>query len=123
MTVTGRCMCGAVRFEVDGPLRDVSVCHCVECRRWHGHAAAFTSAPWDALRLSGEEKLRWVVSPDSDAGARRAFCGECGASLFWDPPGSDTVSIAAGSLDPPTGLRTVKDIYTDSKSDYYELGS
>lgn len=32
--------------------------------------------------------LRWIDSPASDAGARRGFCGECGSSLFWDPPGA-----------------------------------
>ena len=29
--------------EIEGPLRDVTVCHCVECRRWHGHVCAMTS--------------------------------------------------------------------------------
>ena len=34
---TGGCLCGAVRYQVHGPLRDVLICHCVECRRWHGN--------------------------------------------------------------------------------------
>ena len=42
---TGRCLCGAVAYEVRGPLRDVLICHCEECRRWHGHMAACTAAP------------------------------------------------------------------------------
>jgi hypothetical protein len=117
--VTGRCLCGAVRFEVEGPLRDVSVCHCVECRRWHGGPGAYTAAPQAALRIDGV--VRWIDSPESDANARRGFCGDCGSSLFWDAPDRDTISIAAGSLEPPTGLETVKHIYTDDASDYYEL--
>ena len=99
----------------------MSVCHCVECRRWHGNPGAYTAAARDALRLTGEDRLRWIDSPESDAQARRAFCGECGSSLFWDVPGRDTISIAAGTLDPPTGLRTVKHIYTVAASDYYAL--
>jgi hypothetical protein len=110
-----------VRFEVEGRLPDVSVCHCVECRRWHGNPGGYTSAPREALRLTGERHLRWIDSPESDAGARRGFCGDCGSGLFWDAPGADTISIAAGCLEPPTGLRTVKHIYTHSASDYYEL--
>jgi hypothetical protein len=110
-----------VRFEVDGRLRDVSVCHCAECRRWHGHAAAYTAAPREALRLTGEERLRWVDGPESNAHARRGFCGECGSSLFWEAPDADSISIAAGTLDPPTGLRTTAHIYTADASDYYEV--
>jgi hypothetical protein len=118
---SGRCLCGGVRFEIDGPLRDVSVCHCVECRRWHGGVGSYTAAPRQALRLAGETSLRWIDSPDSDAGARRGFCGECGSSLFWDAPDRDTISIAAGTLDQPTGLKTVVQIYTADAADYYEV--
>jgi hypothetical protein len=121
MIASGRCLCGAVRYEIDGPLRDVSVCHCVECRRWHGNPGGYTSAPREALRLTGEDSLRWIDSPESDAHARRGFCGECGSSLFWDAPDGDTISIAAGTLDLPTGLKTVAHIYTADASDYYEL--
>ncbi len=122
MAVTGRCLCGAVRFEVDGPLRDVVVCHCGECRRWAGHVWASTSAPRDALRVSEQSALRWIDSPESETHARRGFCCECGSSLFWEAPGRDTISIAAGALDPPTGLRTTREIYTEFAGDYYRLG-
>ena len=47
----GGCLCGAVRYRVDGPLRPVTVCHCGQCRRTHGHAAAYTAAPKAALTL------------------------------------------------------------------------
>jgi hypothetical protein len=106
---------------VDGPLRDVEVCHCIECRRWHGGPTGYTSAPREALRLEGEDRLRWIDSPESNAHARRGFCGECGSSLFWDAPDRATISITAGTLDAPTGLRTVKHIYTADAGDWYEL--
>jgi hypothetical protein len=53
--------------------------------------------------------------------ARSSFCGECGSSLFWDPPGDEAISIAAGTLDPPTGLRIVGHWYTHQASDYYDI--
>jgi hypothetical protein len=121
MAATGRCLCGAVRFEVDGPLRDVELCHCHACRRWHGHICAMTSAPSEQLRFVSDAGLRWIDSPESDAHARRGFCGECGSSLFWDAPGRDTISIAAGTFDGPTGLRTVEQIYVADAGDYYEV--
>jgi len=118
---TGRCLCGAVTYEVVGPLRDVLVCHCEECRRWHGHFSAMAAARKEDLVLREERGMRWIDSPRSDAHARRGFCGECGSSLFWDPPGRETISISAGTLDPPTGLRVVSHWFVSQASDYYDL--
>jgi hypothetical protein len=118
---SGRCICGAVAFEVDGRLRDVVLCHCTECRRWAGHAWAATDALFDEVRFTERRGLRWIDSPDSEYDARRGFCGECGSGLFWQVPGSERVSIAAGCLDPPTGIATVQQIWVDSVGDYYEL--
>jgi len=118
---TGGCLCGAVRYEVLGPLRDVLLCHCEECRRWHGHLSASTAADKHDLVITEGRGLRWIDSPRSDARARRGFCGECGSSLFWDPPGRQTVSIAAGTLDSGAGLRVVSHWYVSQAGEYYEL--
>jgi hypothetical protein len=118
---TGQCLCGAVRYRVDGPLRDVLLCHCIECRRWHGHVSASSAVARGDLVLVEQRGLRWIDSPASDAHARRGFCGECGSSLFWDAPGTETISIAAGTLDTPTGVREVSHWFVAQASDYYEL--
>jgi hypothetical protein len=118
---SGRCLCGAVSFEIRGPLRDVMVCHCEECRRWSGYLGAFTSARLDDLALTADGALRWIDSPESDAEARRGFCGECGSSLFWQPPGSDEVRIAVGALDRPTGLRVAGHGYAHQAGDWDRL--
>ena len=118
---SGRCLCGAVRYEVRGPLRDVLLCHCVECRRWSGHAFAATAARREDLVVLESAGLRWVESPESESDARRGFCGDCGSSLFWEAPARDTVSIAAGTLDEPTGLQVCGHVYVSQVADYYEL--
>ncbi len=82
-----------------------------------------TAAQSDHLRLVTDTGLRWIDSPESAARARRGFCDECGSSLFWDAPDDDTISISAGTLDAPTGLRTVEQIYTEDAGDYYEIES
>ena len=117
----GGCLCGAVVYELHGPLRDVLVCHCVECRRWGGHAAAMTAVPDDRLVLVRDAGLRWIDSPDSELHARRGFCSECGSSLFWNSPQRETISVAAGTLDGDTGLVTVGHIWVSQAGDYYEL--
>ncbi len=121
MSVEGQCLCGAVRFRVEPPLRDVLVCHCVECRRWHGHVSAMTSVQREQLTFVDERGLAWIDSPDSDAHARRGFCRECGSSLFWQPADGSAVAIAAGTLEPPTGLKLAGHWYVSQASDYYEL--
>jgi len=116
--ITGGCLCGGVRYEVSGPLRDVIECHCTMCRRTHGHVAAYTAAPKHALRIVESRGLTWYVS---SAFARRGFCNECGASLFWERPAGELVSIAAGTLDPPTGLTTTLQIFVEEAGDYYTI--
>jgi hypothetical protein len=108
---SGGCLCGAVRYEVRGPLRGVIVCHCSECRRWSGQAWAATAAQRDDFALVSGATLRWIESPKSDARASRGFCSKCGACLFCDAPGRDMISIGAGSLDEPVGLRVIEHIY------------
>jgi hypothetical protein len=115
---TGRCLCGAVTYEVRGPLRDVLVCHCVECRRWGGYLGAFSATLDEHLVIRESRGLRWIDSPESDLHARRGFCVECGSSLFWDSPDRDRVSIAAGTLDRPTGVGIAGHIYTHQAGDY-----
>jgi hypothetical protein len=115
---SGRCLCGAVRFEVRGPLRDVVDCHCERCRRFTGHHMAATSAARDDLHVDDPEQLlRWFEPvPEAAYG----FCSRCGSSLFWraaDEPGR--WSVCAGTLEVPTGLRTVEAWWTSQASDYH----
>ncbi len=114
----GGCLCGAVRYEATGPFRSVTVCHCSMCLKTHGAPAGYTAVDRAGLEMGEERGLRWYRSSDE---ARRGFCGECGASLFFDWLEAPHISIAAGTLDGPTGLRTVAHIYAADKGDYYEL--
>ena len=121
-TATGSCLCGGVRYEVHGPLRDILFCHCENCRRTHGNFSAYTSARRADLVITSDETLRWYhtdkdVTPD----VQRGFCGVCGASVFWDPRGYEYVYISAGSVDPPTGIKGAGHIWLSEAGDYYEI--
>ncbi len=119
-SLSGGCLCGAVRFKVNGALRDVAVCHCGQCRKFHGHVGAYTNAKTKDVSLTADSGLTWFTSSKS---ARRGFCRVCGSSLFWQRLGGDTISIAAGTLEGPTGLKTTRQIFTATRhrGDYYEL--
>ena len=115
---TGGCLCGAVRYRIAGRLREVMNCHCSQCRRTHGHFAAYAAVRSDRLELTEEHGLAWY---ESSPKAARGFCRSCGASLFWRPGDLDYVAVAAGTLDAPTGLKTVAHIHVADKGDYYEI--
>ena len=115
---TGGCLCGAVRYEVHGEMRDVVICHCEMCRRTHGHVGAYSAAAKSALKLVESRGLKWYAS---SAFARRGFCSECGATVFWERIEGDRTSIAAGTIDSPTGLATTVQIHCASAGDYYPI--
>jgi len=115
---TGACACGAVRFEFQGPARPVIACHCNTCRRTSGHYWASTQVYESDLVMIADAGLKWFRSSDF---ARRGFCGECGSSLFFQRDDAGRISIAAGSLEAPTGLRLVEHIGTAEAGDYYGI--
>jgi hypothetical protein len=46
---------------------------------------------------------------------------ECGSSLLFEDTTDPRISICAGTLDAPTGLREKAHIFVGSKGDYYEI--
>ena len=116
--ITGGCMCGTVRYAVHGPLRQIVACHCEQCRRSSGHFVAATACRRANFELLSEETLAWYSAVK---GFRRGFCKRCGSSLFFEETDGERVSIAAGSLDKPQGLKIEAHIYTDEAGDYYEI--
>lgn len=114
----GGCQCGAVTYRVAGHMRDVVNCHCSQCRRIHGHAPGYSAARTPEITIDGEDNISWYRTSDS---AQRGFCRSCGSSLFWKPDGRAMVSVAAGSIQAPTGLKTVRHIFAADKGDYYTI--
>ena len=115
---TGSCLCGAVKYEVHGPLRPVLACHCTQCRKQTGNYMSATAADDGDLRITEARGLKWYRSSPE---AQRGFCGECGSVLFWKGEGRDYTSITAGSIDGPTGLALEGHIYCENAGDYYEI--
>lgn len=99
MSLGGSCLCGAVRFEVDGPFRRAGHCHCSRCRKHCGGSACTQGrvAREHFRLLSGEQQIEVF---GEGHGAVKAFCKTCGSSLFggtW--PRGEEVSIRLGCLD------------------------
>mgnify|MGYP003137436347 CR=1 FL=1 len=114
----GSCLCGAVAFDVPEVRREVTFCHCGQCRKASGHQWAATRAPWDSLVFHSDEALTWFTS---SPWAKRGFCNLCGSSLFYRMNDEDGVGIAAGCIDAPTGMVPGKHIFVADKGDYYGI--
>jgi len=114
----GGCLCGAVRYEIYGPLRDVINCHCTMCRRLHGAFGAHSKASKADISIVRDNGLTWYATSGR---ARRGFCRKCGSSLFWEPIAQDATGIVAGGLDQPTGLKTMGHTFLGEKADFYDL--
>ena len=117
---TGGCLCGGVRYRIDGDCRDIICCHCENCRRTHGHVAAYAALDQSALTLVTAQTLQWFhdASPDT----YRGFCNRCGASLFWDArDGRKRISVAAGSFDDSGSLQTIGHVFVAEAGSYYEI--
>ena len=118
--LSGGCLCRGVRYRIDGPCRDVIVCHCENCRRTHGHLAAYLSTEKTALTMENEDSLQWFHDEGPDTW--RGFCQRCGSSLFWNMgKHSERISVSAGTLDDSDTLTTIGHIFLSEAGRYYQV--
>ena len=98
-THTGGCLCGAVRYEFDGPTKWIGYCHCQSCRRNTGALfAAFVGLPREQFRYVKGAPARFESSPRT----WRSFCGRCGSPIIYEADRwAGEVHVNMGTLDAP----------------------
>lgn len=117
--LSGRCLCGAVRFTAVPEKMEMDACHCAMCRRWIG--GPFLSVRCGtSLAMQDGAPLR--VHPSSEWG-ERGFCGECGASLFWRLRADGSTSVAAGAFDDAARFTLTEEIFIDHKPANYTFAN
>ncbi len=116
----GGCLCGAVRYRVEGRTSGIWLCHCSKCRRGSGSAfAASTLCRASAFRwLSGEDR---IASWESESGYPSRFCRTCGSLLPLVRAEQGHVVLPAGSLDVPAAPRLLRHIFVGSKAPWWEI--
>jgi len=114
----GSCLCGAVSFEVTGPLPRATACHCSMCRKATGNYEVGVDVEKSAVTVRGKDNVTWFQSSET---ARRGFCSRCGSPMFFEFLKADKIGLMLGSFDGPTGIRVSEHIYVGNKGDYYEL--
>ena len=88
------------------------------CQRLHGSQGAHSKADKSDIVMIEDRGLKWYASSKR---AERGFCAQCGSSLFWRPVDQPGMGILAGTLDQPTGLKTIGHIFVGEKADFLEI--
>ena len=122
ITLTGGCMCGAVRYEAHGVPFAVNHCHCVSCRK-HNGGPLVTLAGYqaDQIVFSGDERRIYQSSP----GVGRAFCGKCGTPLTWEGDNSKAsgkiVAIHLSTFDDPGRLKPTSHVFDSDRIAWFDV--
>lgn len=106
-SMTGGCLCGAIRYRIARPVEGALICHCESCRRASG-------APMVAWVTVGTDTFAWLtlqpMAYESSPGVIRTHCGVCGTSLTYqsDP---DHIDITTASLDAPEAFPPDREVW------------
>lgn len=119
-TTRGGCLCGRVRYRLDGRIDgSAGWCHCATCRRAAGApAVAWLTVRRDAFAFESGEPS-WFRSSDH---ARRGFCAACGTPLVFvsgREPGH--LDVTLGSLDRPEGVTPDHHVWTEDRLTWLRL--
>lgn len=108
---TGRCLCGAVRYECGAPVLPPSFCHCESCRRASGsHVVAWGTVAHESFRVIRGALRANASSPP----VVRQFCERCGAQItYWNQESPQTIDVTVATLDTPDAMTPVDHIWME----------
>ncbi len=92
----GSCLCGRVRYRVEGSVGNMSSCHCTDCRKNSGAAfVTYVEAPKRAFAyVKGADQIQ---THQAESGTKRAFCRTCGSTLACYVDSDDLIEITAAT--------------------------
>lgn len=120
--MTGRCLCGAISYEIEGELQMCGVCHCKNCQRQAGSAYSVLFGVGDQdIAISGD-LTTYDDHGDSGNVVHRHFCGKCGSPVMTTLPTQPGMAyIKAGTLDDTSVLDPQIHFWTRSKQPWVEI--
>ncbi len=120
--LTGKCLCGAVRFSLPGDLPELEACHCADCRSWTGGGPFLGHiVRKEDVAFVGEENITVYRSSEW---AERGFCKICGTNLFYRMAGiaqSAHVSLCRGAFDDPDDALVASHMFVDQIPSFYSI--
>lgn len=117
--LSGRCLCGAVRVEIDGDyIAAVGACHCLMCQRWNGMLFGSFVATAAHVTVTGD-----VTRHASSSFSERAFCSTCGSHIWLRnvDPDETEIELFPGLFEEARDFALLSEIYTDRAPKYAHL--
>ena len=114
--LTGSCLCGAIRYSVDVPIKELRACHCTHCQKASGSAGSVNAViPSAAFHLTQGTLKRYDARAESGRTLYRFFCGDCGSPIYSQrATAPETVVLRAGTLDGGDDMKITTNIWTRS---------
>jgi len=120
--MTGSCLCGAIKYQVDKLESHMAHCHCSMCRKFHGAAfSTFGEATSDHFKwLQGEERLKSYTAKN---GSVRQFCEHCGSSMTFSASKKNThiIEFALATLDNEIDVKPDAHVFVESKVNWIDI--
>jgi len=121
LTVRGGCLCGGIRYEIEGAIEAPEHCHCGMCRKAHG-AAFSTNAVVESASLKVLDTTGLLTEYESSPNRRKCFCSRCGSQLFIRRSNRpDMTVVTLGTLDDDPVSRPSRHVFTQSRAPWYDI--
>jgi hypothetical protein len=118
-TLSGKCLCGTVHYEVADQFRYALNCHCSNCRRATGAAfKPFAGIERGKLTITGGADRLLIYGEKS---AHDAHCGQCGSLLYSLVREAEFVHVTLGTLVDSPSIRPSAHIFVGSKAPWYTI--
>lgn len=119
ITITGGCLCGALRYRATGHPLHTTVCHCANCRRASGaQSVAWLTFPVERFTFVQGEPSRYRT----DTQAVRTFCGQCGSPLtYQNDDRIRDIDVNTGTADDPEAFPPTKDVFPEDRISWVPL--
>ena len=121
--VKGACLCGEVKYQLNGQANAFHICHCSRCRQHTGsaHASNIFASADNIEWLSGQNAIQRFELPNAQHFAKQ-FCKHCGSPVPHLSRDGSYLIIPAGSLQADIEFAPQDNIFWSSKACWYESG-
>ncbi|SFV69395.1 Gfa-like protein [hydrothermal vent metagenome] len=114
----GSCLCGEIKFEVNGKINDIVCCHCSQCRRAQGSAFA-TNGNVDVKDFKFIKGEEFLTKYKNNEQGDKYFCSLCGSpimSKFHTAP--NKIRIRLGTIESDIQEKISAHIFVNSKANW-----